>query len=74
MENGEPSVTTVLILLKRVSFAVRWDSPTLYLPSVAPSSDGDLDKFGWTNSDVQGVNLLCSIALIVVSEAITAWT
>ena len=57
-----------------MSFAVCWDSQTPNLFIVAPSTDGDLDKFGWTMSTVKGLNLLYSIVLIVVLETITADT
>lgn len=74
VEDGEQYVTTFLIFRKRVSFAVCWDSRAPYLPSAAPSTDGDLGKFGWTISDVQGVNLLYSDVVIVESEDTTADT
>ena len=74
MENGERSVTMVLIFRKRMLFAVCWDSRAPNLPNVAPSTDRDPVKFGWTMSAVKGVNLLYSNVLIGELESTTADT
>ena len=64
VENGEQFVMMILIFRKHMLFVVCWDSRAPYLPSVAPSTDRDLVKFGWTISAVEGVNLLSSNVLI----------
>ena len=74
MENGEQSVTMILIFRMRMLFVACWDSRAPNLPNVAPSTDRDLVKFGWTISAVEGVNLLYSDVLIWESASTTADT
>ena len=74
VENGEQSVMTILIFWTRMWFAVCWDSRAPNLFIVAPSTDGDLYKFGWTMSAVEGVNLPYSNVHIRESESTTADT
>ena len=74
MENGERSVTMVLIFRTRMLFVACWNSRAPNLPNVAPSTDRDLVRSGWTMSAVKGVNLLYSNVLIGDLESTTADT